>query len=73
MDSYLSYNQVKLHHNDAPKTTFMINILYYYYEVMSFSHKRLMDTVFVDHNKCNLKAHINDLVVKTREEKKPLY
>lgn len=60
MDAYSRYNQIKMDHVDAPKTTFISNHGNYYYNVMPFGIKnkgitypRLMDPVllkYIGHN-----------------------
>lgn len=53
MDTYSIYNQIKMDHMDAPKTTFMSNQCNYYYNVIPFGLKnarttnhKLIDMVF---------------------------
>lgn len=74
MDAYFGYNQIKMDHMDAPKTTFMSNHGNYYYidvpfELMNIcaTYQRLMDTVFSKQIGHNLEAYIDEMIVKTYE------
>lgn len=73
---YYGYNSIKIGHIDAPKIIFMSNQGNYYYNVMPFglknayaTYQRLMDVVFSKKIRCNLKYYINEMIVKTSEEK----
>lgn len=53
MDAYSGYNQICMNLVDAPKITFLINKINYYYEVMIFNlknvgatYQKMMDMVF---------------------------
>ncbi|GAU38581.1 hypothetical protein TSUD_322580 [Trifolium subterraneum] len=74
MDAYSSYNQIKKSPMDAQHTAFMSNTCNYFYNVMPFglknagaTYQRLMDRVFAEQIRKNLKVYIDDMVVKTEE------
>lgn len=76
MDAYFKYNQMKKEPFDASKSTFMSNHDNYYYNVILFrlmntctTYQRLMDTVFSNEVRSNVKVYIDDMIEKTPKEK----
>jgi len=52
LDSFSGYNQIRMHPKDESKTTFMAEVVSYYYKVMPFglknasaTYQRLMDRI----------------------------
>lgn len=71
LDTYLGYNQIKMFLLDQEKTTFIIEGANFCYKVMSFGFKnacvtyqRLIDKVFKEQIKKNVKFYVGDMVVK---------
>ena len=71
LDTYLGYNQIKMFLLDQEKTTFIIEGANFCYQVMSFGFKnacvtyqRLIDKVFKEQIKKNVKFYVGDMVVK---------
>lgn len=76
MDTYPTYSLFKINPFDVPKMAFMTNNFNYLYEVMSFglkksdaTYQRLMDQVFINQIRVNLEVYLDDMVVKTPNEK----
>lgn len=73
MDDYSGYNQIKTNLLESPKTIFISNKWNYYYEVMSFelknkcvTYQRIMDIIFSNQIKHNLKVYIDGWSWKPR-------
>lgn len=79
LDAYSGYNHIRMNILDAPKMTFMTNRNNYYYEVMPFgmknawaTYQRLMDMVFASQIGWNLEVYVDDMVIKTPKDRKPV-
>jgi hypothetical protein len=77
LDCYSGYHQIALHRDDEDKTVFITPHDIYYYKVMTFGLKNARATYQKAIHKClmsqtgkNVKAYIDDVVVKTTEEDK---
>ena len=74
LDAFSGYNQIKMHHKDECKTTFMTETSCYCYTVMSFglknagaTYQRLMDRVLAPMLRRNMQAYVDDMVVTSQE------
>ena len=70
LDSFLGYNQIKMHPMDEEKTAFMTEKSCYCYKVMPFglknvgaTYQRLMDKVLAPMLGRNVQAYVEDMVV----------
>jgi hypothetical protein len=77
LDRYSGYHQIALHPDDEDKTTFITPHDIYCYKVMTFGLKNAGATYQKTIQKClkaqigkNVKAYVDDVVVKTTEEDK---
>ncbi|RDX66013.1 hypothetical protein CR513_55264, partial [Mucuna pruriens] len=75
MDTYSSYNQIRMHPIDESKTAFIIDKGNFCYKVMPFglknaraTYQRLMDRIFKDHIGNQLEVYVDDMVVKSKIE-----
>jgi Reverse transcriptase (RNA-dependent DNA polymerase) len=71
MDGFSGYNQIKMLQTDEHKTTFVTDQGLYYYKVMPFglkniwaTYQRMVNKVFHKQLGRNMKAYIDDMVVK---------
>jgi hypothetical protein len=76
MDAYSGYNQIPMHPDDQEKTAFITDIGIYCYNIMSFGFKnvgatyqRMMTKVFEKQIDRILEICIDDMIVKTLEDK----
>lgn len=76
MEAYSRYNQIKMNPNNTLKTTFMTNEINFYYKVLHFdlkniiaTYQRMMNDAFRDQIGHNLEVYINDMMIKTSDEK----
>lgn len=72
LDAYFEYNQILMFKQDEEKTTFIIDMTIYFYSDMPFSlknvgatYQRLIDMIFVNQLKKNLKVYVDDMEVKS--------
>ena len=79
MDSYSCYNQIPMHSEDQEKTAFITHMGVYYYTMMSFglknaraTYQRMMSQVFKEQIGRILEVYIDDMIVKTPEDKDPV-
>lgn len=77
IESYSSYNQIKINLIDSSKTEFISNYGNYYYNIMKFRFKNvgltfqsLMDVMCSKQIGHNMKVYIDDMIVKTSEEER---
>jgi hypothetical protein len=77
LDCYSGYHQIPLHPDDEDKTMFITPHDIYCYKVMTFGRKNAGPTYQKAIQKClktqirkNVKAYVDDVVVKTTEEDK---
>lgn len=66
--AYSKYNQIMMNLADAPKTTFVMYDLKFYYKVMPFrlknrkaTYQKLMDKFFSKQVRFNIESHFKDL------------
>ncbi|GJW16733.1 reverse transcriptase domain-containing protein [Tanacetum coccineum] len=76
LDAYKGYHQVQMSKDDEEKTAFYTDQGTYCYTKMPFglknvgaTYQRLVDTVFKDQIGRNLEAYVDDMVIKSRDEK----
>ncbi|XP_022014008.1 uncharacterized protein LOC110913490 [Helianthus annuus] len=79
LDAYKGYHQIKMSKEDEEKTAFHTDVGIFYYTKMPFglrnagaTYQRLMDKVFETQIGRNLEVYVDDLVIKSREEKQML-
>ena len=79
MDAYSGYNQIPMHPVDQEKTEFITDMGVYCYMMMSFGlknagamYQRMMSRVFKDRIGKILEVYIDDMIVKTPEDKDPV-
>jgi len=72
MDTYVGYNQIKMHPSDKNKTAFTTSREIYSYKVMPFGLKnvgttfqRMVDKVFKDLTRSIMKVYVDDMLVKS--------
>ncbi|RDX92741.1 hypothetical protein CR513_25080, partial [Mucuna pruriens] len=72
MDTYIGYNQIKMHTQDEAKTTFITDSRAYCYKVMPFGlkntkamYQRLMDKIFEGLIGNEVEVYVNGMVVKS--------
>ncbi|XP_019051451.1 PREDICTED: uncharacterized protein LOC109113947 [Nelumbo nucifera] len=72
MDTFSGYNQIKMHHNDKENTSFITEHNTYCYKVMLFglknagaTYQRLVNKILKEHMGRNIKAYVEDMVVKS--------
>ncbi|KAK1431626.1 hypothetical protein QVD17_08115 [Tagetes erecta] len=76
LDAYKGYHQIKMARGDEDKTAFHTDIGIFCYTKMPFglknagaTYQKLMDKVFKDQIDKNLEVYVDDLVIKSREER----
>ncbi|GJR02795.1 reverse transcriptase domain-containing protein [Tanacetum coccineum] len=76
LDAYKGYHQVQMTHDDEEKTAFYTDQCTYCYTKMSFglknagaTYQRLVDTAFQSQIGRNLEVYVNDMVIKSNDEK----
>jgi hypothetical protein len=79
MDAYSGYNQIPMHPEDQEKTAFITDMGVYCYTMMPFSlknagatYQRMMSQVFKEYIGKILEIYIDDMIVKTPEDKDPV-
>ena len=79
MDAYFGYNQILMHPDDQEKTSFIIDMGVYCYNVMPFGLKNagatyqcLMNMVFEEQIGNTLEVYIDDMIVKTAMDRDPI-
>ncbi|XP_022027130.1 protein NYNRIN-like [Helianthus annuus] len=79
LDAYKGYHQIKMSKEDEEKTAFHTDVGIFCYTKMPFglrnagaTYQRLMDKVFETQFGRNLEVYVDDLVIKSREEKQML-
>ncbi|XP_019055630.1 PREDICTED: uncharacterized protein LOC109115748 [Nelumbo nucifera] len=72
MDTFFGYNQIRMHPDDEEKTSFITEHDTYCYRVMPFdlknsgaTYRHLVNKVFKDQMGRNVKAYVDDMVVKS--------
>ena len=75
MDTFSSYNQIKMDEADQEKTSFVTNQGLFYYKVMSFglknvgvTYQRLMNKMFAHQIGKNVQVYVDDMLVKSQKE-----
>ncbi|XP_075646115.1 uncharacterized protein LOC142617200 [Castanea sativa] len=76
LDAFQGYHQIALVTEDQEKTTFISPEANYHYTVMSFglksagaTYQRMMKRTFRDKIGCTVEVYIDDMVVKSKQEK----
>nr|GEV20944.1 reverse transcriptase domain-containing protein [Tanacetum cinerariifolium] len=76
LDAYKGYHQVRMAHDDEEKTAFYTDQDTYCYTKMPFrlknaraTYRRLVDTTFHSQIERNLEAYVDDMVIKSNDEK----
>ncbi|XP_022007659.1 uncharacterized protein LOC110906908 [Helianthus annuus] len=79
LDAYKGYHQIKMSKEDEEKTAFHTDVGIFCYTKMPFglrnagaTYQRLMDKAFETQIGRNLEVYVDDLVIKSREEKQML-
>ncbi|KAJ0879700.1 putative nucleotidyltransferase, Ribonuclease H [Helianthus annuus] len=79
LDAYKGYHQIKMSKEDEEKTAFHTDVGIFCYTKMPFglrnaraTYQRLMDKVFETQIGRNLEVYVDDLVIKSSEEKQML-
>ena len=77
LDAYSGYHQIPLFGPDQENTAFITTLALYYYKVMPFDQKnaeatyqRLVTKMFRDHIGKSMEVYVDDMLVKSRENKK---
>ena len=72
IETFSSYNQIKMHLLDMEKMAFIMENANYYYNVIPFglknveaTYQRLMNKVFADHIGRMMEVYVDDMVAKT--------
>ena len=75
MDTFLSYNQIRMHENDQEKTSFVTSQGLFCYRVMHFdlknagaTYQRLMNRMFASQIGRNVQVYVDDMLEKSRRE-----
>ena len=75
MDTFLSYNQIRMHENDQEKTSFVTSQGLFCYRVMPFdlknagaTYQRLMNRMFASQIGRNVQVYVDDMLEKSRRE-----
>jgi len=75
MDTFLGYNQLKMHEPDQEKTSFVTSQGLFCYKVMpfglknaGFTYRRLVNRMFQPQIGRNVEVYIDDMLVKSKEE-----
>nr|GEV57016.1 hypothetical protein [Tanacetum cinerariifolium] len=76
LDAYKGYHQIQMAEEDKEKTTFYIDQVTYCYTKMPFglknagaTYQRLVDSTFQSQIRRNLEVYVDDIVIKSRDEK----
>ena len=76
LDTYFSYNQIKMNEKDRIHTAFITEGGLYCYKVMPFglknagaTYQRLINQMFSKHIGKNVKVYIDDMVIKSKKLK----
>ena len=79
MDDFSGYNQIMMDEKDQKKSSFITSRGIFYYKVMPFdlknagaTYQRIMNCMFHDHIGRNVEVYIDDMLVKTKEERNHL-
>ena len=79
MDAYSGYNQIPMYPEDQEKTAFITDMSVYCYIVMPFglknagaTYQQMMSQVFKEQIGRILEVYIDDMIVKTPEDKDPV-
>lgn len=79
LDAFSGYNQIRMEEADQEKTFFITNQGLFCYEVMPFSlknagatYQRLVNHMFRPQIRRNMEVYIDDMLVKTQDEKRHL-
>ena len=79
MDAYFGYNQIPMYPEDQEKTAFITDMGVYCYTMMPFglknagvTYQRMMSQVFKEQIGRILEVYIDDMIVKTPEDKDPV-
>ena len=79
MDAYSGYKQIPMHPKDQEKTAFITDMGVYCYTMMPFglknagaTYQRMMSQVFKEQIGKILEVYIDDMIVKTPEDKDPV-
>nr|KAJ0215185.1 hypothetical protein LSAT_V11C300107570 [Lactuca sativa] len=79
LDAYKGYHQILMSKNDEEKTAFYIDHDAFCYTKMSFglknigsTYQRLVDSLFANQIGRNIKVYVNDMVIKSPDEQRPL-
>ena len=73
LGAYSEYNQIRMHPPNKEKTTFITEDVNFCYRVMPFglknacaTYQRLMDHVFKQQIRWNVKVYVDDMIVKSQ-------
>ena len=79
MDAFLGYNQIKMDEADQEKTSFVTSQCLFCYKVMPFdlknvgaTYQRLVNHMFRPQIGWNVEVYVDDMLVKSWDEKKYL-
>ena len=79
IDAYSGYNQIPMYPEDQEKTAFVTDMGVYCYTMMPFglknagaTYQRMMSQVFKEQIGRILEVYIDDMIVKTPEDKDPV-
>uniref|UniRef100_A0A2N9I0U3 Uncharacterized protein n=1 Tax=Fagus sylvatica TaxID=28930 RepID=A0A2N9I0U3_FAGSY len=79
MDAFSGYNQIMMDDTDQEKTSFITSKGLFCYKVMPFglknagaTYQRLMNKMFHHQIKRNVEVYVDDMLVKTKDERKHL-
>ncbi|GKD78826.1 reverse transcriptase domain-containing protein [Tanacetum coccineum] len=79
LNAYKGYHQIQMAEGDEDKTAFFPRQGFFYYRKMSFglkntraTYQRLVEKVFHDQIRRNLKAYVDDMVIKSMYEEEML-
>ena len=72
MDTFSSYNQIRMHEDDQEKTSFVTSQGLFCYRVMPFglkkagaTYQRLMNRMFALQIRRNIQVYVDDMLVKS--------
>ena len=75
MDTFSSYNQIRMHEDDQEKTSFVTSQGLFCYRVMPFglkkagaTYQRLMNRMFAPQIGRNVQVYVDNMLVKSRQE-----
>ena len=76
MDAFSGYNQIRMDEADQEKTSFVTSKGLFCYKVMPFglknagaTYQRLVNHMFRPHFGWNVEVHVDDMLVKSQDEK----